>query len=178
MAGLWSNRHVLETPEEIDRLQDLLDRSAAGAGAHLRGIVSDDRRLSAVRVCERLQGMRLLVAATLTADGRPLAGPVDGYFLHGSFYFSSGRDSVRMRHLAARPAVSATHLPGEELAVTVHGRAELFDLSDPAGGELRQAMLDHYLPTQGPEFETWMDEADSVAARIAADKMFTYAAAG
>ena len=37
-------------------------------------------------------------------------------------------------------------------------------------------MLDHYLPTQGPEFETWMDEADSVAARIAADKMFTYAA--
>ena len=51
-------------------------------------------------------------------------------------------------------------------------------LSDPAGGELRQSMLDHYLPTQGPEFETWMDEADSVAARIAADKMFTYAAAG
>jgi hypothetical protein len=174
MAGLWSNRHVLETPEEIDCLQDLLDRSAAGAGAHLRGIVSDDRRLSAVRVCERLQGMRLLVAATVTADGRPLAGPVDGYFLHGSFYFSSGRDSVRMRHLAARPAVSATHLPGEELAVTVHGRAELFDVSDPARGELRQAMLDHYLPRQGPAFETWLDQADAVAARIDADKMFTY----
>lgn len=82
-----------------------------------------------------------------------------------------------MRHLAARPAVSATHLPGEELAVTVHGRAELFDLSAPTGRELRQAMLDHYLPTQGPEFETWLDEADSVAARIAADKMFTFAAA-
>jgi hypothetical protein len=94
-AGPWSNRHVLETPEEIDRLQELLDRSAAGAGAHLRGIVSDDRRLSAVRVCERLQGMRLLVVATVTADGRPLVGPVDGYFLHGSFYFSSGRDSRR-----------------------------------------------------------------------------------
>jgi hypothetical protein len=62
--------------------------------------------------------------------------------------------------------------------VTVHGRAELFDLSDPAGGEFRQAMLDHYLPTQGPEFESWLEEADSVAARIAADKMFTYAAAG
>jgi hypothetical protein len=131
MAGPWSNRHVLETPEEIDRLQELLDRSAAGAGAHLKGIISDDHRLSAVRVCERLQGMQLLVVATVTADGRPLAGPVDGYFLHGSFYFSSGRDSVRMRHLAARPAVSATHLAGEELAVTVHGRAELFDVSDP-----------------------------------------------
>ena len=69
---------MLETPEEIDRLQQLLDRSAAGAGAHLRGIISDDHRLSAVQVCERLQGMRLLVVATVTADGRPLAGPVDG----------------------------------------------------------------------------------------------------
>ena len=93
--------------------------------------------------------MRLLIVATVTADGRPLAGPVDGYFLHGSFYFSSGRNSVRMRHLAARPAVSATHLPGEELAVTVHGRAELFDCPRPGPGELRQAMLDYYLPTAG-----------------------------
>jgi hypothetical protein len=35
-------------------------------------------------------------------------------------------------------------------------------------------MLDHYLPTQGPEFETWLDQMDAVAARIDADKMFTY----
>ena len=175
---MWSNRHVLETPEEIRRLQELLDRSAAVAGPHLRDIITGDRRLSAAAVCERLQGMRLLVVATVTSDGRPLAGPVDGYFLHGSFHFGSGRNSVRMRHLAARPAVSATYLAGEELAVTVHGRAELFDLADPARGELRQAMLGHYLPTQGPEFETWLDEAGSVAARIAADKMFTYAASG
>lgn len=165
---------MLETPEEIDRLQKLLDRSAAAAGAHLTGIVTEGHRLSAVQVSERLQGMRLLVVATVTVDGRPLAGPVDGYFLHGSFYFSSGRNSVRMRHLAARPAVSATHLAGEELAVTVHGRADLFDASDPARGELRQAMLDHYLPLQGPAFETWLDQADPVAARINADKMFTY----
>jgi hypothetical protein len=169
---------VLETPEEIDRLQGLLDRSAATAGPHLSGIITDERRLSAAALCERLQGMRLLVVATVTSDGRPLAGPVDGYFLHGSFYFGSGRNSVRMRHLAARPGVSATYLAGEQFAVTVHGRAELFDLADPARGELRQAMLDHYLPVQGPEFETWLDGAGSVAARIAADKMFTFAMPG
>ena len=117
--------------------------------------------------------MRLLALATVTADGRPLVGPVDGYLLHGFLHFSSGRDSVRMRHLAARPACSATHLPGDELAVTVHGRAELFDVSDPAHGELRQAMLDHYLPLQGPEFETWLERPRrEIAARIAADKMF------
>jgi hypothetical protein len=79
-----------------------------------------------------------------------------------------------MRHLAARPAVSATYLPGEELAITVHGRAELFDVSDPERGELRQAMLDHYLPSQGAEFEEWLDEEDAVAARIVPDKMFTF----
>jgi hypothetical protein len=169
---------MLETPDDIDRLQELLDRSAAGAGPHLRGIITDERRLSALRLCQILVGMRLLVVATVTADGRPLAGPVDGYFLHGSFYFSSGRDSVRMRHLAVRPAVSATHIPGEDLAVSVHGRAELFDLRDPAHGELRQAMLDHYLPTQGPEFETWLDGADAIGARIAAEKMFTFSGTG
>jgi len=169
---------MLETTEELGNLQELLDRSAAGAGGHLRGIITDERRLSAAQLAGKLTGMRLLVVATVTADGRPLAGPVDGYFLHGSFWFSSARDSVRMRHLAARPAVSATHLPGEELAVTVHGRvAELFGLRDPAGAELRQAMLDHYVPLQGPQFETWLDDIDGVGARITAEKMFTFSAA-
>jgi|ERR1022692_1047628 hypothetical protein len=175
---MWWNRHMLESPDDMNRLQQLLDKSAAGAGPHLRGIITDDRRLTAQQVCQRLQGMRLLVLATVTAGGRPLAGPVDGYLLHGSFYFSSGRDSVRMRHLAARPAVSATHLAGEELAVTVHGWAELFNVSDPAHGELRQAMLGHYLPRQGPAFEAWLDREDPIGARIAAEKMFTFSMEG
>jgi len=165
---------MLESPDELQRLQDLLDSSMASAGPHLRGIISEERRLGAPELTERLGGMRLLVLATATADGRPLCGPVDGYFLHGTFWFSSGRESVRMRHLARRPAVSATHLPGEDLAVTVHGTAELFALDDPRGGELRQAMLDEYLPKQGPSFQEWLDDADAVAARIAPDKIFTF----
>jgi hypothetical protein len=59
--------------------------------------------------------------------------------------------------------------------VTVHGRVgELFGLRDPAGAELRQAMLDHYVPLQGPQFETWLDDMDAVGARISADKVFTF----
>jgi hypothetical protein len=130
----------------------------------MRSIITGERRLSARQVCEKLRGMRLLTVATVTADGRPVAGPVDGYFLHGSFCFSVGVHAVRARHLAARPAVSATYLPGEELAVTVHGMAR----------ELRQAMLDHYLPLQGPEFRTWLDHVDALGARIVARKMFTF----
>src|SRR2546429_8327661 len=146
---------MLETAEELGNLQHLLDRSITGAGEHLRGIITGEPRLPAADLARRLGGMRLLTAATVTADGRPLAGPVDGYFLHGTFWFSSGRNSVRMRHLAARPAVSATHLPGEELAVTVHGRAELVDMRDPAAAGLRRAILDWYVPGHGPGGETW-----------------------
>lgn len=58
--------------------------------------------------------------------------------------------------------------------MTVHGQAELFDLRDPARGELRQAMLDYYLPRLGSEYETWLDQLDAVGARIAAEKMFTF----
>jgi hypothetical protein len=168
---------VYETEEDLAQLDALLEASAASAGPHLASIATPERRLTAAQVSERLQGMRLLIVATVTADGRPLVGPVDGYLLRGSFYFSSGRDSVRMRHLATRPQISATHVPGEELAVTVHGRAEPFDMTAAPGSPgavLRQAMLDHYLPRQGPDFEKWLDESDAVGARIAADKMFTF----
>jgi general stress protein 26 len=165
---------MLETPEELARLQNLLDASMAAAGPHMSSIITDERRLSATELTERLSGMRLLVLATVTADGRPLAGPVDGYFLHGTFWFSSGTDSVRMRHLAARPAVSATHLPGEDLAVTVHGRAELYAMRHSACEELRQAVLDEYLPKQGPSIEELLESPDALAARIEPERMFTF----
>jgi hypothetical protein len=118
--------------------------------------------------------MRLLVIATVTADARPLVGLVDGYLVHADFYFSSGHDSVRMRHLAKRPAVSFTHLPGEELAITVHGRAELFDIMGDEHPELRLAMLEYYLPKQGPAFEEWLNGSQSIGARVQAEKIFTF----
>ncbi|MFD0637573.1 pyridoxamine 5'-phosphate oxidase family protein [Catenulispora yoronensis] len=103
---------MLETTEELAALQSLLDQSIAAAGPHLRGIITEKRRLDAASLVGRLSGMRLITVATATADGRPLTGPFDGYFLRGSWWFSSGPDAVRIRHLRARPAVSATYLPG------------------------------------------------------------------
>lgn len=167
---------MLETTEELAALQQLLDDSAATAGPHMRDIITDDRRMDAAALTARLQGMCLITVATVTADGRPLTGPFDGYFLRGSWWFSSGAEAVRIRHLKARPAVSVTYLPGEELAVTAHGRAELFDLHGPECAELRQAMLDHYLPKQGPGFQEWMEGLkDAFGVRIDARKLFTFA---
>ena len=92
-----------ETPDELQRLQQLLDTGAADAGPHLKTMLRNEHRIDAATLAGTLSGMRLLVVTTVTADGRPLSGPVDGYFLHGTFWFGSGRNSVRMRHLAARP---------------------------------------------------------------------------
>jgi Pyridoxamine 5'-phosphate oxidase len=159
-----------ERPDDIAGLQELLDRSYAGAGAHLLSIHTPERRLTAEQVSERLQGMSLLSLATVSASGRPVVGPVDGIFFRGAFHFGSSPDSVRGRHIAARPWVSATHLPGEELAVTVHGRAEQVDVSS---GPFRQALLDIYVPRYG---ESWSEmlEKGAVYWRIEPERMFTF----
>jgi hypothetical protein len=162
-----------ETSADLASLQSLLDRSAASAGAHLRSIITPARRLSAEDVCARLTGMCLLALATVTADCRPLVGPVDGIFYRGAFHFGSSPDSLRFRHIRRRPHVSATHLPGEQFAVTVHGRAVAVDVRSPEDAGFRQALLDIYVPRYGAEWEVFLDSGP-VYARIDADRMFTF----
>jgi nitroimidazol reductase NimA-like FMN-containing flavoprotein (pyridoxamine 5'-phosphate oxidase superfamily) len=162
-----------ETPEDLERLQALLDRSMETAGPHLRSIITDDRRMTATEVSEHLEGMCLLVLATVTSDGRPLAGPVDGIFYRGAFHFGSSPDSVRFSHIAERPSVSATHLPREELSVSVHGRAVPVDLDSADGAGFRQTLLDVYTPRYGPEWGTEFLASGPVYARIDAVRMFT-----
>ena len=163
-----------ETADDIRALQDLLDRSYAAAGVHLSRIITPERRVSASDLVERLTGMTLLVLATSTADGRPIAGPVDGIFYRGSFHFGSADDSVRFRHIRARPHVSATHLPAEEFAVTVHGRAVPVDIHAPEGAGLRQTLIDIYVPRYGPDWVTDFLDTGPVYARIEAERMFTF----
>ena len=158
-----------ETREDLDRLQQLLDRSYASAGAHLQRIHTPERRLTAEQVAEKLTGMVLLSLATVTKDGRPIVGPVDGIFFRGAFHFGSAPDSVRFKHIGKRPHVSATHLPGEELSVTVHGKARAVDVE----GQFRQTLLEIYVPRYGPAWEKFL-ESGVAYARIDADRMFTF----
>ena len=162
-----------ETPEDLAALQALLDRSMDRAGRHLRRIITPERRLDATAVAARLTGMRLLALATTTADGRPIVGPVDGFFLRGAFHFGSAPDSVRLTHIRARPHVSATHVPGEELAVTVHGRAVPVHVGAPEGASLRRTLLDFYVPRHGPGWEAFLDSGVQYV-RIDAERMFTF----
>jgi general stress protein 26 len=157
---------MFETAAELAGLQHLLDRSYAAGGAHLRSIHSPRARLDADALVRRLQGMNILVVATVTADGRPLTGPVDSFLFHGRFHLGTSRDAVRTRHLERRPQVSATHVRGEQLVVTVHGRARALDLrgTDAAFARLTR---EHY----GQGWDDW--EHDPPAAwAVEPERMF------
>ena len=157
-----------ERPSDLERLQALLDRSYERAGPHLASIHTEERRLDAASLAERLPGMRILAVATVTADGRPLTRPVDAFFYRGAFWFGSAPGSLTMRHLTARPAVSATHTVGETLAVTVHGTAHVVDLDGPEGAGFREVAREHY----GAGWDDWA--GDAVYARIDAERMLTF----
>ena len=114
---------MLETPDETAALQALLDASHARASGHLRGIIDDDRTLTAEQLVALLTGMKVLSVATVTAAGEPRISALDGHFLHGTWTFSTSRTAAKARHLAVRPGVSVAHVDGEQLAVFSHGRA-------------------------------------------------------
>ena len=159
-----------ETTEDLDALQRLLDDSYASAGSHLLSIHTPDRRLTASQLAEMLTGVRVLALATVTAKGEPLVGPVDGLFYRGRFWFGSAQDSVRFRHIRARPAVSAAHTVGEDLAVVVHGTAREVDVATAEHAGFRDYLLEVY----GPKWETWWPDEKPPYAVIEARRMFTF----
>jgi hypothetical protein len=69
--------------------------------------------------------------------------------------------------------VTATHLPGEEFAATVHGRAVPIDLRADENAGFRQALLDIYVPRYGPDWEQFL-ESGVMYARIEAERMFAF----
>ena len=161
-----------ERTADLVELQRTIDASFAAAGPHLQEVATPDRRPTAAEIAERLTGMRLLVLATTTRDGRPINGPVDGIFYRGRFHFGSSPASLRFRHIRERPQVSATHLPGEELAVTVHGTAEALDLTSDEHSEFRQVLIDIYLPQYG---DAWLQVLNGgVYARIEPERVFAF----
>jgi hypothetical protein len=63
-------------------------------------------------------------------------------------------------------------VPGEELSVTVHGRAVLLDMRAEENAGLRQVLIELYTPLYGATWEAFLDA--NVRARIDADRMYTF----
>jgi uncharacterized pyridoxamine 5'-phosphate oxidase family protein len=156
-----------ETPQDLASLAQLLDRSYADAGSHLKAIITPQRRIAAEDLVDRLVGMRLLALATVTADGRPLVSPVDGLFYRGRFWFGSSQTSIRLQHIDKRPAVSATHTQGELLVVTVHGTARVVEASE------RMGLDDYAVEVYGEGWREW--GAPAPYAVIEPERMFAAA---
>lgn len=155
-----------ETPDDLDRLQALLDRSYAAGGSHLLDIHTPEVRLAAATVVDRLVGMHVFVVATVSAEGRVFTGPVDGFLFRGRIHFGTAPTALRARHLTARPTVSATHVRRETLVVTVHGRARRLELR---GADADFAALTRaYYGTGWDEWDdpplAWAIEADRMLA--------------
>ncbi len=159
---------AFETVEDLARLQRILDDSWERGGEHLRSIITPERRMTAEEVAELLQGMTLISLATVTRDGRPLIGPVDGLFYRGEYWFGSAPTSLRFVHIRERPHVSATHLPSEAFQVTVHGRATIEGSGKDLPSDLQQICRDLY-------GEWWDDFASTgLYGRIEADRVLTF----
>lgn len=69
---------MYETTAELAALQELLDRSLAGATEHLRSIFRPGRTLTAEQAVDVLSGMRTLAVATVTAGGEPRVSGAEG----------------------------------------------------------------------------------------------------
>lgn len=137
-------------PDDLARLQQHLDDSYRRAGDHLRAIHTDAARVSAADLVARLPGMHVMVVATVSADGRPFTGPVDAFLHRGRVHFGTASHALRARHLARRPHVSVTHVDGERLVLTVHGRARRLDL-DGQDRDFGERLRAHY----GPDWGEW-----------------------
>ena len=160
---------MFETEAEIARLQELMDRSHAGGTQQLQEILTPEHRLNARQLVRYLQGTKHLALATVTARGEPRVSPVDGVFLWGRFTFGSTADSARMTHLRRRPAVSATHFVGDEVAVTVHGRATLLERGNSEAEAIAAEWKKLY------DFSPWDLGDNVILARIEPERLYTFA---
>jgi hypothetical protein len=157
-----------ETPEELARLQDLLDRSSTRAGAFLRQAFRlPHHSLSATQLVQRLTGVRPVALATVSARGAPRVAPVSALFWHGQFAIPTVATAARTRHVRAQPAVSLTYFEGSEFAVIVHGRAVVV-----GAGEETFTVLDKLMQELGERsVQVW---GAGIYLRIEAETIYTY----
>jgi general stress protein 26 len=158
-----------ETAAELTDLQRLIDRSLARTRPHMRAIIHPEKyALTAKQVVKLLDGMRTVAVAAPAPNGDPLVAPMDGWFLHGKFFFSSSGDAVRIRGLRKRPRASIAYFDRERFLISAHGHAEVMPNGHSDLTEIDAIFRDHY----GSSAFDWSDEG--VYVRLDADRFYTY----
>jgi hypothetical protein len=143
-----------ETPEDLARLQGLLDRSFASAGDHLAGIFQPAERLSADALAERLTGIFEMHLAVTTSDGAPLVAPIDAQLFRGEVWFGLPAMSVRTPLVKRDGRVSASYTDGS-FALIVHGVARAVEPGSPREEAYTAFVRDCYIAQYGPQWIQW-----------------------
>ena len=158
-----------ETPDDLTRLQALLDASIAEAGPFLRASFEmPAHSLSAGQLAGALQGIVYVALATVTAKGEPRVAPIGALFYRGTFYIPTTANAARTHHVRQRPAVSLTYYRDAGLAVILHGRASVIAPDNPDF-----ATLDNlYQASGGSSVLTW---GEGIYLRVEPDVIYTYA---
>ena len=82
-------RSVFESSEELEQVQELLDRCFERRRKHATAILTEERRLNARQVVTYLQDVKHVVMATVTAANEPFARTAffSSKYVHGPFCF-------------------------------------------------------------------------------------------
>ncbi len=88
-----------ETPQDLERLQELLAANIERAGGFLRGAFEmPERSLSATQLAGVLDGHPTVALATTMAKGEPRVAPTNAIFYRGAFHVPTVAASARPPH--------------------------------------------------------------------------------
>src|SRR5947207_7201276 len=121
-----------ETPEDIERLQALLDNSIERAGTFLsRSFQMPEHSLTAQELVDCWQDIQTVALATVTMRGEPRIAPIGSLLYRGEIYIPTVATAARTRHIMKRPAVSLTLFRKNKSAIIVHGSAAMIPTDPP-----------------------------------------------
>lgn len=135
---------MFETEAELAELQAMFDAHLANANAHMRDIVTAERRPTARQVARYLTGTKHVAFATVTSKGEPRVSPLDMLFIHGRMTLSTAGGTTKVAHLRANPACSAVHVDGDRIAVVANGTVEWIPREHPDHDEIHRVWSDTY----------------------------------
>lgn len=158
-----------EMPEDLARLQTLLERSIEQAGSFLRSSFEmPDHSLSAGQLVRYLQGLQVVSLATVTAKGEPRVAPIGALFYRGRFCIPTVATAARTSHIVRRPAVSLAYYQGVDLAIIVHGTAVVLAADHPEFAVLEEV----HTAGGGQSPREW---GEGIFLRVEPNVMYTYA---
>lgn len=149
---------MMESPEDLQHLQDVLDRSYQNAGEHIRRTFIPDSRPSASELVSLLPGIFEIHLAVATADGAPLVAPIDAAVFRGRIWIGLPFHAVRSRLIRRDGRVSGSYTKGATFALIVHGKAVEVPTNDPSYRDYSEYIYDLYVSMYGPNWANWYDK--------------------